>query len=301
MSRIIVTGATGYIGAHVVALLMKEGYEVYTVSRPTSSFDLVKRIAPCFEAYKSFRYRGEVEDLIRFFDEVKPDVVIHIAALYIAEHKPRDIHNLIMSNVGFSTEILEATARSGCKMFINTSTSWQHYDKEGRVPACLYAATKASVERIIDYYVDAYNMRGISLTIFDSYGPNDPRKKIVNILRDLVKNGGTIKMSAGEQKMSLVYIDDLANAYLTAIHHMEKVDKKQNQVFYLRAKKQYSLKEIARCFEEITNRKLDIIWGGREYRSREVMAPYMGGKLLPGWEPQISIKEGLAKLLYSEN
>ncbi len=296
--RIIITGATGYIGSNLTKALMDLGHDVFVVSRPTSKYELLDRITQGFETERCYKYDGKIDNLISFFCKIQPQIVIHLATLFIAEHDSKDVKNLVDSNILFITEILEASAKSGCKYIINTSTSWQYYCNDV-IPSCLYAATKKAAEDILVYYADAYGMTGINITIFDSYGPNDPRRKIINILRNLVldETPSTIDMTGGEQIMELVYIDDIVNAYVQAMGIIENYSAGSVYSFFLHAVKQYTLKEIVRLFEKTSGVSLNIIWGGRPYRKREVMIPYSGGDTLPGWMPKVELEEGIRRIL----
>ncbi len=57
------------------------------------------------------------------------------------------------------------------------------------------------------------------------------------------------------------------------------------------------LKDLAKIFEEFSDRKLDINWGGRAYRKREVMMPWSKGEMVPGWEPKLKITDGIRDFL----
>ena len=80
----------------------------------------------------------------------------------------------------------------------------------------IYAATKQAFETFIDYYCDVARMQAITLKIFDSYGPEDPRRKLVKVLAEAALNGQTLEMSGGDQRIDLVHIDDIVDAFLKA-------------------------------------------------------------------------------------
>jgi nucleoside-diphosphate-sugar epimerase len=70
-------------------------------------------------------------------------------------------------------------------------------------------------------------------------------------------------------------------------------------VFAIQAEKRFSLKELVSIFEKVTQKKLNIKFGARAYREREVMNPWQNGNLIPGWQRKTSIEEGIKKLFYN--
>ena len=128
---------------------------------------------------------------------------------------------MIDSNIKLGTFILEAMKQHGCKYFINTSTYWQHY-KNYNQPICLYAATKKAFEDIIEYYCIDGGIKAISLKLHDVYGYDDHRGKLLNTL---IKNGDSEKvfnLTKGEQKLYMVFIDDVIDAYIEALALIKK-------------------------------------------------------------------------------
>jgi CDP-paratose synthetase len=67
--------------------------------------------------------------------------------------------------------------------------------------------------------------------------------------------------------------------------------------FAVKAESRYTLKDLASIFEKVTGRKLNIIWGGRDYRKREVMEPWRDGKVVPEWKTVIQIETGIIKFM----
>lgn len=285
--KILVTGGTGFIGNNVAKELKKLGHEVYILIREKSEL---------MEEYKTIVYNENLNALIEEFKKIKFDLIIHCAALFISEHKSEDIDNLIKSNILLTTHILEAMKISGVKKIINTSTSWQHYNDEEYNPVCLYAATKQAAEDIIKFYCEAEEFSCITLTIFDSYGPNDKRKKLINLLFNISKNDNQLALSPGEQYVDYIYIDDIVDAYIQSVNLLIENKLKGFNKYYLNSDTPLKLKEIVNICEEVFGKKLHVNFGARPYRVREVMTTYRKGRRLPNWYPKYSFKGGLEKI-----
>ena len=292
MKKIVVTGATGFVGSNLVRFLLQKDFKIYVILRKDSDLSNLTDIERDIEI---FRYDNQINGLIDFFTVVKPVSVFHLASNFIAEHESHQIDSLVQSNITFGLHLLEAMKVSGVKKLINTGTSWQHYNNEDYDPVCLYAATKQAFESLIDFYVQAEKFNVITLKLFDTYGENDTRPKLINLLNKYADENTELNMSAGEQFLNLVHITDVCEAYYIAHNLFENENFKRHIKFSIESNESYRLKDIIALFEKITDKKINVIWGGKPYRKREVMDVWNKGKILPNWTPAISLNEGLER------
>ncbi|MDD0852539.1 NAD(P)-dependent oxidoreductase [Halobacteriovorax sp. GB3] len=294
--NILVTGATGFIGNHVVKELLKSQFNVYCLVRSSSSVGTLEK-----EGAKVV-CREDI-DLVQFLKENEIEGIIHLASLFLSAHKSEDIAPLVNSNILFGLELLEASSKSSVKWFLNTGTFWQHYNDAAYSPVNLYAATKQAFEDLMKYYTETNQIMGVTLKLSDSYGPGDTRKKIFKLFHEMAESGSSLDMSAGEQKISINYIDDIVSAFikLTNLLISESPLVKNGEDFNVTSSEVMSLKNIAKLFEEVCGKKLNINWGLREYREREVMIPWTDQKVVPGWEQKFSLKEGIKEYLKGES
>ena len=221
-----------------------------------------------------------------------------------ANHQPEQITDLIQSNVLFGSQLLEAIQKTDlCCRFLNTGTSWQHYGDADYEPVNLYAATKQAFESIIDYYVSAHEFRALSLKLFDTYGPADPRRKVFHWFEVAETSPTPIPFSPGEQMMDLVYIDDIVRGFERAIALLQATETPGHERYVLSSPDRMTLRDVAKTYEQAVGRPLNMEWGGRPYRPREVMQPWRLGKRLPGWQPQVSLLDGIRRLrgMHSNN
>jgi len=292
--RILITGITGFIGKHLSKRLSEDGHDIFAVIRDSGKKKhFLKQNIECFVENQS------THDLINFFTDNSFDGVIHCASCYMTEHKTDEIEDLINSNILFSTRLLEASVKTGVKWFINTGTFWQHYKNKEYCPVNLYAATKQAFEAIAAYYFQLSEIKFITLKLNDTYGLNDTRPKIFNLWKKICETGESFGMSPGEQCLDMVYIDDVVAAYIKAIALLnnDTEGKYKGQSFVVSSGNHIRLKDLAAIFEKVANKKLNIKWGERPYRKREVMKPWQNGQSVPGWKPETSIEEGIAVIL----
>ncbi len=293
----LVTGATGFVGSHLVRHLVKEGWDVHIVTR-------VNSVIPehlCDVGLSVHVHDGSTESLIAIVKEARPIVVFHLASLFLARHQPKDIESLIRSNIIFGNQLLEAVVVNKVRYLVNTGTSWQHYHSTEYSPVCLYAATKQAYEAILQFYTSVYDLSVITLKLFDTYGPDDPRKKLFSLLKESALTGSKISLSPGEQLIDLVYISDVVSAFIIAAGRLLEGVVSNMEDYAVSSGSAIKLKELVDVYCSETGLTLDIEWGGKPYRSREVIEPWSKGNRLPGWEPKVELVEGIRRIMMNTN
>ncbi|MBU0631305.1 NAD(P)-dependent oxidoreductase [bacterium] len=291
--KILVSGASGFIGQNLVKLLLDSGYEIHTILRKESDISRIDTRA------NLFIYDDNINSFLEYFQNEKFDGVVHLASLFLAAHTKDDIANLIDSNIKFGTQLLEVCKQSNVRWFINTGTFWQNFENSDYNPVNLYAATKEAFETIAKYYTETSNLIFTTIKLNDTFGPNDTRNKIFNLWSKIAKSGETLEMSAGEQLIDICYIEDVISAYTLLIEHLSSQNAAdfKNKSFALSSDERMSLKELSKLFEDAVNVELVIKWGARPYREREVMVPWENGQIVPNWKPRYTLKEAIIKTI----
>ncbi|MBI4386849.1 MAG: NAD(P)-dependent oxidoreductase [Elusimicrobia bacterium] len=285
----LITGATGFIGRHLARRLLQDGWRVEAVVRPGSDPDRLPK------GTAIHRHDKTTQGLIDILGAARPGVVFHLASLFRGEHAPADIEPLVQSNVLFGLQLLEAMAAHGVSLLVNAGTSWQHYHDEPYRPVNLYAATKQAFEDILLYYADAKNIRAITLKLFDTYGPEDARPKLFSSLARARTD--SVAMSPGRQKIDLVYIDDVVDAFMLAARRLLAGKARKPESYAVSSGKPIELRKLVELYQKVTARPLRIKWGGRPYRDREVFFPWKKGRRLPGWRPKVGLADGIQRTL----
>ena len=287
--NILVTGATGFIGTNLTQELKKQ-HNLYILGQFEG--DPEKLGLP------GIIMTDNIQRLADYIREYKIEGVIHLASLYLTTHTPEQIKELVTSNVYFGTAVLEASSLAGCvKWFLNTGSIWQNFNTKGMEynPVNLYAATKQAFIDMAKYYCDVFDIKFCTLKLCDTYGPNDTRRKLFKLFKDYSESGEILKMSPGEQLIDLIYISDIIAGFTHLAELLASNTKLANE-YVLTSGRQIPLKELAQLFCKISGRKLNIEWGGRPYREREVMVPWKGTPV-PGWKAKIKVEEGIKLFL----
>lgn len=289
--NILVTGATGFIGTNLTRELRKDN-NLFILGQFEG--DPEKLGLP------GYIMNDDISQLAAYIKDNQIEGIIHLASLYLTVHNPEQIKDLISSNVYFGTAVLEAASISGCvKWFLNTGSIWQNYNVKGMDynPVNLYAATKQAFIDMAKYYTDVFGIKFCTLKLCDTYGPNDTRKKIFKLFKDISESGETLKMSPGEQLIDILNIDDIIEGFIH-LAKMMAADEPLSEEYVLSSGYQIPLKQLASRFEKVSGRKLNIEWGGLPYRNREVMIPWKG-EILRGWKARKSLETGIMEFINS--
>jgi len=265
--RVVVTGATGFVGRSVVSELTARGCAVHAVGRETSS------LAPT-----------EVLARVR---TLAPDVVVHLATHFLAAHAPDDIPDLVRANVEWGTVVAEAASASGARL-VTIESAWQHVGGAAYRPVSLYAATKQAFADVCRYYADVRGLDVRAVTLFDTYGPADVRPKLVPTLLRAARAGTTVDMSDGEQLIDLTYVADVARG----IADVALADAAP-AASVLRSWTPVTVRELVTRVETVTGRPIDVRWGVRAARPREMREDWVFGDPLAGWSPVVPLADGL--------
>lgn len=298
IKTILITGGGGFIGSHILELLLKNKYKVIVLERSRDNNGRIKRFLPKIKTYYSTD-----GNLAEVFQKNKIDCVIHLAALYIKDHETvSDVENVIESNIKFSATLAELCVENGVKYFINTGSSFEYGNvasniKEGheKAPLSLYAVSKVASSEVFKYYARDRGLRVADLLLFAPFGDGDNEKLFAYLIKSMIDNV-EVDFSGGEQRWNYTYVKDIALAYLCAIKNFERI--KGYEEFNVGYNKAYSIKEIVSKLEKLAHKRLKIKWGAKPYAKNEYLffnCENSKLKKILGWRPKYNFDYGLLK------
>jgi CDP-3, 6-dideoxy-D-glycero-L-glycero-4-hexulose-4-reductase len=264
-----VIGASGFLGSHVATWLEKSG---------------VVRKAPAYDDAAPLEWQKSVlEDMRRF----APDLVLIPGASQATGDDAESIRTLIASNCVLpclvAQQLLEHFPESKLVVF---GTSWQFADSDAFRPFNLYAASKQAGQDLLTHYA-LRGLKILQLIVFDTYGEDDTRRKLLKLLQDACARGEELGTTPGEQEIDLVHIDDVCAGIECAVHDLQDWDSSQGiLVLGLGSGKPIRVKELMSRVAERIGRPLRVNIGERAYRPREVMAAYRNYRRPTGWTPK---------------
>lgn len=283
--RAVVTGGTGYTGQRLVRQLLADGAAVLAVVRPGDN-DPVPVGALRLEDL------GDAQSNCDAFGEFKPDVVLHLAACQDLTHEPVAVDALVEANVAFAARMLSAAAASGARGFVAAGSFMTHADGTSHyAPQTMYAATKQAFRDLAAYYHRWTPLNVTVLELSDTYGPDDHRRKFLNLLADACLANESLDVTPGDQVVYPLHVDDVVSAFVHAARLL--VDGVLlDEVYSVHGPKGVTIRQLVGLFESATGLHPDVRFGGRAYRPNEIMKPYTGPSL-PDWTPSMSLEQGL--------
>ncbi|WP_227938055.1 NAD-dependent epimerase/dehydratase family protein [Alkalihalobacillus deserti] len=300
--NVLITGATGYVGRNLIFALTKMSHTIGLLVRD------MEKANDLFGEHENIKLIDQNVNLLKTsIEEFNPKVVIHLATHSTSSDDYENMRSLINTNILYSTEILDALKNCQVRLFINTGTFAEYYYSDGNLEsAYLYAATKTAFRSILDYYKKIIGFNVINVIPYTIYGENDTRKKVFHYLLEALDSPSSIHMTAGEQILDLIYIDDVVDFFITILNNINTLSQFTNYSLdlHLGTGIGTSIKELTNYIETITNKKANIHWGAKPYRKFDIMyavAPISKNIELLGWRAKTPLVKGLQKLIETYN
>ena len=287
MPKILLTGATGYLGWYISKSLLEQGFEL---------------IALCLNEKESYKYSDNKNVKIYYlnktpldeiFNENKPDIVIHTATLYGRGNET--ITNMIQANEIFPVEIWNLCAKYHAKAFINTDSILQK-------KVSYYSLTKNHLTDWLEFFCDKFICVNLKLDQF--YGPNDkPTKFIAWLVQQFKNNEKSIDLTEGLQKRDFIYVDDVVEAFNCVIKNIDKLKLGQVNYFEVGTNDKHTIKEMVLMLKkEMDNTVTNLNFGALPYRKNDALDYDINTKALRdlGWQPKVFLEDGLKKVAEAE-
>lgn len=286
--KALITGASGFVATELAAQLSRAGHRCIGLSRGSRALAHPEH----FEQVLAYEPAHLADQLVA----LQPDLVFHTATRFVAEHQPQDVQPVLEANVLFGCQLLEAMRQAGVRRLVNCSSHWVHFEGPAPRPSNFYALSKQMFESALDYYRDAFGIGSTTLILGDSYGPADPRGKLISALLDAAHSGRQLALSPGQQQLSLTHVRDVAAALQVAGERQLQGAQALREQFTVSGDL-IRLVDLIEAVQAATRRSLHVQLGARPYRFREVMQPSLhAAPPLPGWQARIPLLDGLREL-----
>jgi len=252
---------------------------------------------------ESISYRpGEDDEFIgnlkKIINSFNPEVVLNAGASQNNKDDPKSMRELSLSNILLPSYLAWVINQHNMDcLLITFGTSWQFNNKKYS-PYNAYAATKHAADTMMGHYSQD-GLRVASLVLNDTYGPNDTRRKIINLIASSLVHGKKVNMSGGEQEIDLIHIEDVINAIILTI----KLLKKQESGCFVRysvcSGKPLKIKKLAEIMSNIYGKDVAEVcnFGFYPYNKRERFKLKSQLKTIPGWKPKKDLISGLRELI----
>jgi CDP-paratose synthetase len=286
--KILVTGATGFLGSHLTKSLVNEGYEVIVLKRSFSNTWRISEVLAQLKVYDIDKY-----SIKQIFQECKSiDVIIHTATEY--DRNGESYIQLLSSNVSFPLELLETAILYNTKLFINTD-SFIHKKNYCSTHLAGYALTKQQFLQWMKVYTSFEKIKLINLKLEHVYGPFDNQNKFFPfILKNCLNNVPELNLTLGNQKRDFIHISDVVSAYLIILKQKNEINYYFKEYEVGRGSSE-SVRKFVELIHEKTNSKTLLRFGAVPLHENEIMESKANSVELKklGWNSLISIEKGI--------
>ncbi|MFM2482043.1 NAD-dependent epimerase/dehydratase family protein [Celerinatantimonas sp. YJH-8] len=289
MTSIVITGVTGFLGSHLARYFITEKYDVYGIKREHSSLDKLKDISSSINFINI-----DKDSLPEQLAAIKPAAIFHTACSYGRKNeKPSSI---LETNLIFSLQILEAAIDAEVECFINADSALAHDVSD-------YALSKFQFKQWGICLKD--NIQFINLRIEHMYGVGDDDYKFVKwFVNQLHQQSEVIPLTTGEQQRDFIYIEDVVAAFATAFNKRNELGAfvELDVATGVAIPVKQFLQEIVTQYSSMFSLPKSILqFGAIPYRKNDAMSPGIdpGQMKSLGWQPKVSHKEGIIRMLES--
>jgi len=285
--KILITGSTGFVGSNIIDLLLKKNVYIYDVLRNKNKknkkiigFKKNKNYSPIF--YKKFN------ELERKLKKIKIDIVINCATYYTGKNNIKSIENLVQTNIIFCSIILEIL-KNKIKKFINFGSMMEYSQGNHFSPKNFYAITKYTFQKIEEFYKLNYkNVKFYDLKLYETYGDNDVRKKIIPTIIKSYSQNKSVKIVSKNLKMNFVHIESLVKAI-----HMIIFNKIKEGEYCVKNDKFIKIQKLINSLNKKLKRKIKT----KYLSSKNISNSAKQLKKFPYWNDNKDLEEFLFKKL----
>jgi UDP-glucose 4-epimerase len=311
--RVLVTGAAGFIGSHLVDRLLSEGDEVHGIDDMSSGSmaNLVEARRSNIGKFQFHRLDITSTALPEYVGRSKPEIIFHLAAQVDVRKSVKDpIHDAMINVIG-TLNLLESAKKAGARKVIFTSSGGCIYGEpdESRLPVTEdqvflpnalpespYGVSKKVVLDYLRYYKEVQGLDYTALALANVYGPRQEPASEVGLegqvvaifARRMLARRPTTIYGDGSQTRDFVYVDDVVSAFLAA---REKGD---GELVNVGSGAELSVAELHSRLTELTGNRFEPIYAAA--RPGELQRIYVDpskAREVLGWTPSVDLDEGL--------
>lgn len=303
--NILLTGGAGFIGRWVVKRLLNDGHNVWILDdlsngRPENIVE--------FQGHPGLKefIIGDIKDedlLDKLFAEHKFDICYHLGASINVQDSIDDPRTTFYNDTLGTFFVLEQCRKHNVKVvFMSTCMVYDRCDDESGItekypikPASPYAGSKIAAENMVLSYYHAYNLPVVVIRPFNTYGPFQKTGGEGGVVAIFIKNkinGKDVNIyGEGTQTRDLLYVDDCAR-FVVETGYSDKVN---GHIVNAGLGRDISVNDLARLIVQNADRIKHVPHIHPQSEIQKLLCNYDRAKELLGWEPQVSLEEGIQK------
>ena len=298
MSKIVITGASGFVGANLAQNLSKTKHQIHIFTRKNSKLWRLEDIKTKLNIHKVTLDNSKA--LKKKLLEIEPKFVFHCATYGVLPSQT-NFSKLIKTNLIGTYNLLQALEECNkLSKLVNLDSSFVYGKKNNSIkenqiadPITLYGIVKLSQTNLVRYYSVKRKIPSITMRLFTPFGRFDqPGRLITDIMKSLITKK-SLTLFSPYSKRDFIHINDVINALVLASNSPFK----NGEIFNVGSGKYYSVKEFVTLASKVTKTKINVNWknkqrefdklGGNGYANTRKISENLG------WRPKITIQEGL--------
>ncbi len=308
MAKVLVTGADGFIGSHLVEELVRQGNEVkaFCLYNSFNSWGWLDHVSPDIKG-KFEVFLGDVRDPFGVDEAVKGcDVVYHLAALIAIPYSYHSPENYVQTNVSGTLNVLQAARKNGVEKVVHTSTSEvygtaqyvpisEDHPLQGQSP---YSATKIGADQIALSYYRSFQTPVCVIRPFNTYGPRQSARAVIPTIITQIANGKKkIELGSLTPTRDFNFVKDTVSGFIACASHPKSV----GEVINIGSNFEISIGDTVKLIAEVLG-KDDVEVTTKEVRMRpekseveRLWACNKKAKEILNWEPSYGGQEGFRR------
>lgn len=308
---VLVTGAGGFIGSHLTEALIARGARVRAFVRYNSRGDVGMLRYAQADALSDRDVldivAGDLRDPHAVLDAAQGcQYIFHLGAMISIPYSYRHPAEVVAANVEGTLNVLEAARRTRPARLVHTSTSEvygsaqivpiaEDHPLQGQSP---YSASKIGADRIAESYFRSFDVPVVTLRPFNTYGPRQSTRAVIPTIVTQALAGETVRLGSLTPTRDFTYVDDTVRGFIAAAEAKDAAGREVN----LGCNHETSIGDLVTTIGRILQRDIAVASEPERVRPErsEVLRLRANNSLakhLLGWEPQVSLEEGLKKTI----
>lgn len=294
--KVIITGATGFVGANLVRMALKAGAEVDILARRNSKMWRIKDLLEDINNHcLDLLNYNETTSIV---SSIKPDIIYHLAT-YGGKPKQDDLARIIQTNLISTINLVHACKKVNFDLFVNTGSSSEYGIKANPMreydcpePINNYGVSKCAATLYCQAEAKKEKLPIVTLRLFSPYGNYEESARLIPSVIMACLREENPRISSPRFVRDFIYIEDVTDSYLRLIDAPDI----SGQIFNIGSGKSHSIGEVANKIIELTGNRVELLTGREQIWPNEPenwQADISKAKHVLGWKPQYDLDQGL--------
>ncbi len=297
--KVLITGATGFVGSNAVRGFVKLGADVSVLARGDSPLWRISDIKSSLRLFTADLL--DVQGLKKAISRIRPDIIIH-TAVYGGHPYQKEHRKIFDVNLVGTVNLLDVCGKFGFDIFINTGSSSEYGIKKISMkesdilePASVYGVAKSAASLYCSAQAKNEGMPVTTLRLFSPYGYFEDKTRLIPYLIISALSGRRPRLSSPGNVRDFVFIEDVVEAYKKTVENRKAAI---GEIINIGSGNQHTVGDVVKNISRLNSMPLGPMWHSAKNPRREPEVwradISKAGRLL-GWRPKYGLSEGLRK------